>query len=189
MNRSDYLNSISEITINGQLTRKIDFIGTVSIYGWQYFNVYRRYNSVYEIVIEDYNGDFHFHKDYTVRQSIQRILCLTNEQTKDMYTLGTVSYKTQSNVSTDVTNLHWSEIQQRWQGASMNMGGCLEGFHAVSHQMYRTNTPVLQEEPQPIPPQPIPEELPTWTPIHPTESVSPLHVKVLRSGKVIPNRQ
>jgi hypothetical protein len=55
--REQQLNLFSEIVINGRITRKLDFLGTVSIYNWQYFNVWRRYNNPYEIVLEDQNGD------------------------------------------------------------------------------------------------------------------------------------
>lgn len=195
--REQQLNLFSEIVINGQITRKLDFLGTVSIYGWQYFNVWRRYNNPYEIVLEDQNGDFYFHRDCTVRQSLQRILCLTNEQIKNIMTLEVIPFKTQSIVHQNVVNVRWTEIQQRWCGASINLGGILEEFHATA-QAYREQQEEEEEE----------EEMDqNWEPfsprgdrVHtfPTEEIEPTNlsdrftqmeeeknVRVLRNGKVI----
>uniref|UniRef100_A0A6C0DE99 Uncharacterized protein n=1 Tax=viral metagenome TaxID=1070528 RepID=A0A6C0DE99_9ZZZZ len=201
--REQQLNLFSEIVINGKITRKLDFLGTVSIYGWQYFNVWRRYNNPYEIVLEDQNGDFYFHRDCTVRQSLQRILCLTNEQMKNIMTLEVIPFKTQSIAHQNVVNVRWTEIQQRWCGASINLGGILEEFHATA-QAYREQQARQQQEQ----PQEEEEEMDqNWEPFSPrgdrvqtfpTEEIEPTNlsdrftqmeeeknVRVLRNGKVI----
>lgn len=189
--REQQLNLFSEIVINGKITRKLDFLGTVSIYGWQYFNVWRRYNNPYEIVLEDQNGDFYFHHDCTVRQSLQRILCLTNEQMKNIMTLEVIPFKTQSIVHQNVVNVRWTEIQQRWCGASINLGGILEEFHATA-QAYREKQ---QEEWESFSPPPPPrgdrphfqtEEIePTNLSDRFTQMEEEKNVRVLRNGKVI----
>jgi hypothetical protein len=195
--REQQLNLFSEIVINGRITRKLDFLGTVSIYNWQYFNVWRRYNNPYEIVLEDQNGDFYFHHDCTVRQSLQRILCLTNEQMKNIMTLEVIPFKTQSIVHQNVVNVRWTEIQQRWCGASINLGGILEEFHATA-QAYQEQQQEEQKEE---------EQAQSWEPFSPrgdrvqtfpTNEIEPMNlsdhftqmeeeknVRVLRNGKVI----
>ena len=131
--RAAYLDSLCEISVNGQVTRKMDFLGTVTICGRQYFNVFRRYNNVYEIVIEDFNGDYHFHKDYTVRQSLQRILCLSDEQMQGIYAHNVTSFKHNSCPLTmkDAPTMRWSEVQAQWQAAAMEFRGILEEYHAL----------------------------------------------------------
>jgi hypothetical protein len=132
MSRTHTLDTISEIIMpNGHVTRKLDFLGTISVYGQHYFNVWRRYNNVYEIVIEDFAGDFHFHKDYTIRESIQKVLCLSNEQIHGVYTIDAISFKHRADVSEDVTSMRWTEIEHRWYALDMNLGGILHDFHRV----------------------------------------------------------
>ena len=130
MSRSQNLAALSKIVLpNGHVTQKLDFLGTVSVYKQHYFNIWRRYNNVHEIVIEDFSGDFHYHKDYTIRQSIQKILCLSDEQMKGIYTIEAISYKHRADVSEDVTPLRWTEIEHRWYALDMNLGGILQDFY------------------------------------------------------------
>ena len=133
MSRYETLQSLCEIVVNGQIVHKLDFLGTITIGGCQYFNVYRRYNNVYEIVLEDFYGDFHFHRDYTVAQSMQRVLCLSNDQIQGIYTEYGVAFKTQSPIHEEMSMLHWSEIQHRWNGAEIHLGGILESYHTKYH--------------------------------------------------------
>jgi len=144
--RSTYLDSLCEISVNGYVTRKMDFLGTVTICGRHYFNVFRRYNNVYEIVIEDFNGDYHFHKDYTVRQSLQRILCLSDEKMQDIHTHHVTSFKYNSCPLTmkDAPNMRWSEIQAQWQAAAMEFRGILEEYHALEIVGTNVQSPELQ---------------------------------------------
>jgi len=128
--RMQQFQSLSEFVLpNGAITRKLDVLGSVRIYGQYYFNVFRRYNSPYEIVVEDFAGDFHFHKDYTVRESLQKILCLSEEQMKGLHTIDAVSFKHKAVISEEVTNMRWTEIEHRWYALDMNLGGILESFH------------------------------------------------------------
>jgi hypothetical protein len=129
--REQMLHSIGEMLVNGRTMTKLDFLGTVRIYGDYYFNVFRRYNNVYEIVLEDFAGDFHFHRDYTVRQSIQKVLCLSDEQMEGLYTIDGIAFKNHSSDIDEITGMRWTEIQHRWYGVDMNLGGILQDFHCV----------------------------------------------------------
>ena len=147
MSRTHTLDTISEIIMpNGHVTRKLDFLGTISVYGQHYFNVWRRYNNVYEIVIEDFAGDFHFHKDYTIRESIQKVLCLSNEQIRGVYTIDAVSFKHRADVSEDVTSMRWTEIEHRWYALNMNLGGILHDFHRILSNAPVANNDDMKEE-------------------------------------------
>jgi hypothetical protein len=132
MSRTHTLDTLSEIIMpNGRIMRKLDFLGTICVYGRHYFNVWRRYNNVYEIVIEDFSGDFHFHKDYTIRESIQKVLCLSDEQIRGLYTIDAISFKHRADVSDDVTSMRWTEIEHRWYALDLNVGGILHDFHRI----------------------------------------------------------
>lgn len=159
--RNQALASLSELSINGQIIQKLDFIGHIYIYGQPYFNIFRRYNNVYEFIIEDYMGDFHFHKDYTVSQSIQRILCLTESQILDAFIISANAINNQSSIEDKqvVLSMRWSEIHRKWQGIFINMGGIHNEFH---HQ------PVVKQEETP--------SRPTFSipPAAPHKSVFPL---------------
>jgi hypothetical protein len=147
--RNNALDAMCEISLNGYTTKKLDFLGTIHIYGVHYFNVFRRYNSVYEIVLEDFHGDFHFHKDYTIRQSLQHILCLSNEQMEGIYTRYATSFKHGSCPMTsmhDAPNMHWSELQQQWQAAALDFGGILEDYHRSCEQIKNEVDPILEGE-------------------------------------------
>jgi len=153
LDRTQLLHSISEMTLpSGMITYKLDFLGMIRIYNKYYFNVYRRYNNVYEIVFEDFEGDFHYHKDYTVRESLQKILCLSEEQMKEIHTIDAISFKHHANIPENVMGLRWTEIQHRWYALDMNVGGILQNFHnrTYNHSMTSNKSCVS------IPDTPIP---------------------------------
>lgn len=193
VSRSNTLETISEIMMpNGYLTRKLDFLGIVRIYGQHYFNIWRRYSNVYEIVIEDFSGDFHFHKDYTIRESIQKVLCLSDEQIRGIYTIEAISFKHRADVSEDVTSMRWTEIEHRWYALDMNLGGILHDFHRISNNDGMND--VEQTPPQPviasIPDTPIADRSilfsPAATPIRLTDRFTELNdFTVLRNGTKI----
>jgi hypothetical protein len=186
--RDHMLDTISEIMMpNGQVTRKLDFLGIVRVYGHHYFNVWRRYNNVYEIVIEDFVGDFHFHKDYTVRESIQKVLCLSDEQIRDVYTIEAVSVKHRADVLEDVTSMRWTEIEHRWYALDLNVGGILYDFHRVSKN---DDTKEVEQTPSPIVERGVLFS-PAATPIRLTERFTELdNFTLLRNGtKIAKTRQ
>ena len=126
--RIQTLQEISTIVVNGRPTFKLDFLGTISIHGRDYFHVLRRYNNVYEIVFEDYHGELHFQKDYTVAQSIQRLLCLSDEQMCNLHVLSAFSVKHNGVpvLGDSFLDMRWSAIQGTWHGLMINLGGILD---------------------------------------------------------------
>ena len=131
--RSEQLARLSEMAVNGQIIHKIDLIGIVKICGEHYFNVYRRYNSVYEIVVEDCHGDFYLQKDAMLRDSIGAVLCLSESQLRDMYSVEVFSFRhagTPPFLSSAPENMHWSAIQRDLYAIEIHLRGVLEEFHA-----------------------------------------------------------
>ena len=174
--RNQALYSLAEISINGQTTMKLDFLGTISIYGQPYFNVYRRYNNVYEFVFEDYLGDFHFQKDYTVSQTIGRILCLSEHHVKRAFVFQATAVHNQSPIGEDqdILSMRWSEIHRKWQGVFMNLGGMYPDRVSPQRIMER-DVEVSDEEPQEEPQAQTPPSIPSFLPPQaPLKSVFPL---------------
>jgi len=140
---------------------KLDTIAYIYINGRQYFQVFRRYNSVYEFVIEDMNGDLYFHPDTTVRDSLQRVLCLSSEQADHMFTDSAFSYKYNAPITggmpCDLVDTHWTYIQGRFEAVQMNVKGILTDFP----QNYVYETPVKTEATQTIEAKPTQETKPT----------------------------
>ena len=132
--RNDRLNELSQIIIDGVITYKLDHIATVFINDRHYFNVFRRYNSVYNIVVEDNNTDIYLHQDYTVRKSLQSIMCLSDYDTANINTWGATSYKHNGPVpsmSVDIADMRWTEIHSNYQAVSVNFGGLFDDLPAL----------------------------------------------------------
>jgi hypothetical protein len=120
----DRISKMSQMIVGGQVMYKFDHIAVIYIDGRHYFNVYRRYNSPYNIMIEDYNLDVHLHQDYTLRTSLKNILCLSD--TTNMYMLCADSFKHNGPIITDILDMRWSEIQTQYQAANVHLGGVFE---------------------------------------------------------------
>jgi hypothetical protein len=109
--------------------------------------VYRRYNSPYNFIIEDANGDIHLHQDHTVRTSLQSILCLSELDSQRLYTLNATSFKHNGPVETmpkDIADMRWSQIQAEYHAVNVNFGGIFEEYHRMDYPQENT-TPVKQE--------------------------------------------
>lgn len=126
------LEELSWMVVNGKVVKKLDLIAIIYIYDEEYFTVYRRYNSVYEIVIRDYNNDIYVRKDEPIYCSIQDILCLSDEQMENMRTVNAVSFKYNNKLDTNLYQLEkmlWTDIQMKWYGLVMNMNGILNEYY------------------------------------------------------------
>jgi hypothetical protein len=131
------MQSFSQLSFGSTIISKLDHIGIIYLSGRHYFNVFRRYNSVYEIVIEDFNGDFYFHKDYKVRDSIRSIMCLSRGRMEQLETYSAFSIKHASSPLTelnDIPNMRWSEIQSRYYAISVDFGGIIDEPRQIAIQ-------------------------------------------------------
>ena len=163
--RNDRLIQLSQMVVDGEITYKLDHIATININGRHYFTVFRRYNSQYDIVIEDYNGDIYLHQDNTIRRSLQGILCLLNVEAANIYTLDATSYKHNGPVpslSCDIADLQWSHVHADYHAISVNFGGILQA-PAPFFEQEPPSTPIAQirttpENPPGAPERPIKTE-------------------------------
>jgi hypothetical protein len=136
---------LSMMHINGQPVSKLDYVAHISIHGSGYFNVFRRYNSRYEFLVEDLNGDIHFHKDVTIRESLQAILCLTDEQMVTAVIVYATGFKMRTPISLSI-HTHWSELHREHHGAMITVEGILEDYpHAAT--TLSTSFPSMMETP------------------------------------------
>ncbi len=181
---------MSQMVVGGQVMYKFDHIAVIYIDGRHYFNVYRRYNSPYNIMIEDYNMDVHLHQDHTMRTSLKTVLCLPDST--NMYMCCADSFKHNGPVLTDILDMRWTEIQAQFQAVNVHLSGVFEPASTQEDNFYKApSTPLNQTinpltEPPPIirhsPPSPLiipelPEEPKADPSNHPSMSLKYVDVK------------
>jgi len=150
MLRAERMHALSLLVINGQPVPKLDFIASIFIYDTHYFNVFRRYNSTYEIVIEDFYNDFHIHRDHSIRTSLQSVLCLTPEQMSNMKITEAISFKRNASVHLS-PDARWSELQMMHHGAMISVEGILTDY---PHPADTPVTPPISVRGTVVPPAP-----------------------------------
>jgi len=112
------------MVVNGEHTYKLDHITTINIDGRHYFTVFRRFNSPYNIVVEDYNGDFYLFQNDTVRRTLAAILCLSESEEYYLATQAAFSFKHNGpapNMAYDPLDMHWIELQERFEAVNINL--------------------------------------------------------------------
>lgn len=134
--------------INGTPVSKLDYVAHISLHdGAPYFNVFRRYNSRYEFLLEDFNGDIHYHKDVTIRQSLQAILCLTDEQMATAVIVYATGFKMQTPISLAI-DTHWSELHREYHGAMITVEGILEDYPHTATMPLSASFPSMMDTPR-----------------------------------------
>ena len=192
----DRISQLSQMIVGGQVMYKFDHIAVIYIDGKHYFNVYRRYNSPYNIVVEDYNLDVHLHQDHTMRTSLKTVLCLSNETSTNMYMCCADSFKHNGPVLTDILDMRWTEIQAQFQAVNVHLSGVFESpkednfytmFLTPSTPMNQTINPLTEppplmrhSQPSPVIIPELPEEPIADPSDHPSMSLKYIDVK---SGK------
>ena len=139
---NDTLVNLSQMGINNEVTHKLNFIARIYINGHHYFNVFRRYNSTYNFVLEDMRGELYCHKNHTIRKSLQKVLCINDEVTDHIYTDSVHSYKHSGpapSSSYDVADMRWADVERSYGAISVNFKGILEDFHSL-YDSYMDNT-------------------------------------------------
>jgi len=138
---------LSMMYINGTPVSKLDYVAHISLHdGAPYFNVFRRYNSRYEFLLEDFNGDIHYHKDVTIRQSLQAILCLTDEQMATAVIVYATGFKMQTPISLAI-DTHWSELHREHHGAMITVEGILEDYPHTATMPLSASFPSMMDTP------------------------------------------
>ena len=107
--------------MGGIVMNKLDGIGIIRMNGQHYFNVFRRYNSAYEIVIEDLHEDYYYYKDMTPRETVANVMCLSAECTFNLSILSASSMLHSAPIYDHLLDMKWSEIVQKYSGVSLNI--------------------------------------------------------------------
>ena len=130
--RNERLQNLSMIMVNGSPVCKIDYIANITINSTHYFNVYRRYNNAYDIIVEDYLGEFHLFKDQPLRDIVASILCLPQDEYHTMYVESAMSYGHNAPIYSDhVINAPVGLIQSQYVGVRINLRGVLKDYYAA----------------------------------------------------------
>lgn len=124
--RVEKLMKLSQLVMDNTISYKVDFIGSIAINDRPYFNVYRRYNSQYNIIVEDVNGDIYLQQDYNIRQSMKKILCLNDTDTKNMRSKKVYSYRHNGEIpssSNDVLDMNWTTVNSVYCAVLIDVTG------------------------------------------------------------------
>ncbi len=189
----DKISQLCQVVIGGQILYKFDHIAIIHIDDRYFFNVYRRYNSPYNIIVEDYNNDVHLHQDYTLRTSLKTVLALSDS--KNMYMCWADSFKHNGPILTDILDMRWTEIQSQFQAVNVNLSGVFDEPYQPSETipstpMNQTINPLTEPPPlvrySSLAPLTIPE--PPLSPKadpsdHPSMSLKYIDVKAGRGDK------
>lgn len=121
--RNQRLAELAAMVVNGEQTYKLDHIATVHIDERFYFTVFRRYNSPYNIIVEDYNADFYLFQNERIRQTLANILCLSEAEEHQLTPQSVFSFKHNgpAPLGTDVLDMGWVELQERFEAVNMNL--------------------------------------------------------------------
>lgn len=151
--RNQRLASLSKMVVADVVVHKLDHIATIAINGRHYFNVFRRYNSPYNIVIEDNNLDVYLHQDKTIRQSLAEIFCLPYWEASNIYTWHATSYMHNGqppSTTMDIADMYWTEMQAHYQAVAVNFGGIFRSLQSVTEE---TPTDMKEEDDTPSTPR------------------------------------
>ena len=118
--RNEVLHDLSLLSICGQTIHKLETLGTVFIDNRKAYNIFRRFNSPYEILLESDDHTIHFHKNYYVLESLHRLL---GSQMDHHEVVAVYSYRHHgalvSPEACHIPTLRWDELHQMWSGASI----------------------------------------------------------------------
>jgi hypothetical protein len=118
--RNDVLNDLSHLNINGQSVHKLESLGTIYVHHRKRVNVFRRFNSVYEILFETDDHTIHFHKNIRVLDSLHQLF---GSDMENLEVMEVFSYKHHGALITPeafhLPTLCWNELHYTWGGVSL----------------------------------------------------------------------
>lgn len=120
--RMQRLNEISTINANGRYFQKLDMISVLTINSSYTVNVYRRYNSEYNVVIEDCYGNLSFHQDESLYITLKNRYNLSDAELSSMYVSYFYSFKHNSvlnYIPCSIFTMKWSDIQDKYSAVDM----------------------------------------------------------------------
>ena len=117
--RDQALHDLSLLHIRGDKLFKLDMVAAIYLNGVKHLNVYRRYSSVYEFLLEDNYHTVHFQKDVRIMDSLHHLMgALDHRASIHAYSHkhhGAFIHADDFHFET----LRWSELHGRWQGGSI----------------------------------------------------------------------
>jgi len=126
--RNDVLHDLSLLSICGQSIHKLETLGTVFIDNRKAYNAFRRFNSRNVSPMESDDHTIHFHKNYYVLESLQRLL---GSQMEHLEVVAVYSYRHHgalvSPEACHIPTLRWDELHQMWSGASIYLESRQQG--------------------------------------------------------------
>jgi hypothetical protein len=136
--RNQRLFECSKVVVNDTTISKLDHIVTIAIKDKIYFNIYRRYNSVYEFVVEDYNGDIYMYMNRPVKDIVVNLLCLNETELNNMYCLNATSMRHNAPINnSDLMLWTLSELHNTYDYVHMTLDGILQPFYDNCDEYYR----------------------------------------------------
>jgi len=118
--RDQALHDLSLLHIRGDKLFKLDMVAAIYLNGVKQLNVYRRYSSVYEFLLEDNYHTIHFQRDVRVMDSLHHLVGALDDRHA---TIHAYSHKHHGAfIHADdfhFESLRWSEFHGRWQGGSI----------------------------------------------------------------------
>lgn len=153
--RNQNLMLLAQTVINQEIHYKLDKIADIYIHGLLYFSVFRRYNSVYEYILEYVNGETYLHKNKSIRESLRTVFSLSKEQIAPLHTSYFYSYRhTAFLEKVELADRTWTDIWKSYGAISVNFEGIFSDFQRVYDAMNRNkeenevkNEIVIPEEP------------------------------------------
>jgi hypothetical protein len=129
--RNEVLNDLSHLRINGESVHKLESLGTIYVHHRKRVNVFRRFNSVYEILFETDDHTIHFHKNVRLLDSLHQLF---GSEMDHLEVMEVFSYKHHGALITPeafhLPTLCWNELHYTWGGVSMY----LESSHRAHEQ-------------------------------------------------------
>ena len=118
--RNQVLHDLSCLHINGEYVHKLESLGTIYVHHRKRVNVFRRFNSVYEILFETDDHTIHFHKNIRVLDSLHQLF---GSDMENLEVMEVFSYKHHGALITHeafhLPTLYWNELHYTWGGVSM----------------------------------------------------------------------
>ncbi len=160
----DYINKrlteMSAVVIDGVIVTRLDHLAYICIDNQLFINVYRRYNSPFDIVIVCNNNEIIAQTDGFVIDSVMNAFYLTQEQLSliQCMTVHSMKYNMQL-FDHSILNRKWSDIHQLYTSVSINMFGLLNASPQYQEEQEEQEQEQEQEAPPPLTPVKVKQEL------------------------------
>jgi len=137
---ADITVKMGETVVNNELIAKVDCIARIDLYGFWYFTIFRRYNSSYDILVEDIHKNI-VHLDRSSTATIRSIICqlrnVTSHEAESIYIANNYSLEHSSSIidiAHTALDLPLIEIQKQYSALYLNLEGIPPSLHTVEEK-------------------------------------------------------